>query len=75
MTSEEKAARTKGVIIGMVIAAGMIAKEDDVLAEEILGNAGVTTAAKAKAAGVDQYDIDMLKEVFGYIADRKKSAA
>lgn len=62
------AATSKGVGIGMVIAAALIAEWDDTRAAEILHAAGLTTIKDMKAAGCDDYDIDKLRAVIRNIA-------
>jgi hypothetical protein len=67
--------RKQGVGIGMVIAAALVADDDPVKAEEILQAVNMTTAAKMRAKGVDDYDIGKLKTVIQDIANRERNTA
>lgn len=58
-----KEAETRGVGIGMAIAAGIIAEWDDVRATEILQAAGFHSFNDLREAGVDDYDIKLLRRV------------
>jgi len=45
---------------------------EQVAVEEILAGAGLTTRAKMKALGVDNYDLDRLKPIFTIFSRRAK---
>lgn len=68
-----RAELNKAVGRGMVIAAAMIAKSDDVLASEILHAAGLTTARAMRSCGCDDYDIGQLEAVIQNIAQRERN--
>lgn len=56
----------RGFNTGMVVAAAICvsAHGEEVVAEEILRCAGLTTRKAAKAAGADDYDLKILRPVF-----------
>lgn len=64
-------AESNAIGVGMVIAAAIIADHNDVLAEEVLGAAGLETVAEMRAAGCDAYDVMRLRRVIRNIANRK----
>lgn len=66
--------RDHGVEIGMVIAAAICTRYhgEDVLAEEILGAAGLTTMADMRRIGADAYDVLALRGVLKTLARRKR---
>lgn len=70
-----KEAESRGVGIGMAIAAAIVAPDDDVKAAEILHAIGLTTKAELQRAGVDDYDIEKLSFTLKCIADRAKATA
>lgn len=70
-----KEAESRGVGIGMAIAAAIVAPDDDVKAAEILHAIGLTTKAELRRAGVDGYDIEKLSFTLKCIADRAKATA
>lgn len=70
MTAEEREAERRGIGVGMVIAAAIIADHDPTYAEEILNAAGLTSTAAMRAAGCDGYDILKLRAVLLNIARR-----
>jgi hypothetical protein len=70
MTAEEREAERRGIGVGMVIAAAIIADHDPIYAEEILNAAGLTSTAAMRAAGCDGYDILKLRALLLNIARR-----
>lgn len=62
---------------GIVYAAGWLASAhgEDGLAEELLESADLTTAAKCRKAGAEEYDIQNCRRPFSYIAQRKRNTA
>jgi hypothetical protein len=62
---------------GMAVAAGIIMQGwgDDVLAEEILSNAGLTTVRAMREAGVETYDIKLCAPVLHIFRERERSKA
>jgi hypothetical protein len=68
-TKEQDEWHRRGFNAGMAVAAGICvsAHGEEVVAEEILGAAGLNTHAKAKAAGVDNYDLRILRPVFAHM--------
>ena len=67
-----RADQSRGIGIGMVIAAAIVAQHDDTLAEELLHVTGMTTVAALRAGGCDDYDIVKLRFVIQNIAVRKR---
>lgn len=63
------------VTVGIVIAAGIVMSGhgEDTIAEDLLRAAGVTSAEKAKAVGVDDYDIEILAPVFAALSRKDPS--
>lgn len=53
-----------GLIVGMTIAAGIVvsAYDNPTIAEEIIG-AGALDVALCKKAGVDDYDLELLRDI------------
>lgn len=74
-SAREREIEKRGIGIGMVIAAAIIADHDPVYAEEILGAAGLTTTAAMRAEGCEPYDILKLKRVVQHIAQRRANTA
>lgn len=62
---------------GIVYAAGWLASAhgEDGLAEELLESADLTTAAKCRQAGAEEYDIQNCRGPLSYIAQRKRNLA
>lgn len=56
----------KGLAHGIILAASICVKAhgQEVVAEEILRAAGLTTRKEAKAAGATDYDLKILRPVF-----------
>lgn len=73
MADQLKQAESRGVGIGMAIAAAIVADWDDVRAGEILSCAGLTTFDDLRSAGVDDYDIKKLRFVVKNIAQRERN--
>lgn len=46
---------------------------EEVAVEEILSGAKLTTRAKMKALGVDDYDLDILKPIFKTLREHRRS--
>lgn len=67
-----KAAESRGVGIGMCIAAAIIADHSPTYAREILGAAALETVAEMRALGVDDYDIKKLRFVIRDIAASRR---
>lgn len=69
--------RSNAVGCGMAIAAGIIMScwGEEVMAEEILSAAGLTTVAAMKEAGVDMYDIRLCAPVLRTFRDRARDKA
>lgn len=65
-TKEQDYWHERGFASGIAVACAIMVGTwgEEVAAEEILGSAGLTTRAKMKALGVDDYDLDQLKPVF-----------
>lgn len=68
-TEDQDKHHARGFAAGMAVAAAIAAGTmgDDVTAEEILGANNMTTRAKAKRMGADDYDLDILKPVFAHM--------
>lgn len=73
-TKEQDRWHERGFASGTAVACAIMVDVwgEEVAAEEILCAAGLVTAAKMKALGVDQYDIDRVKPVLKTIRDRKR---
>lgn len=73
-TADQDEHHRKGFNIGMVVAASICvsAHGAEVEAEEILNNVGLNTRAKAKAAGVDDYDLKILRPIFQHINNKRR---
>lgn len=70
--AELKQFQSNAVGVGMVIAAAIIADDNDVLAEEILCAAGLETVARMRKVGCDDYDINKLRPVVTNMNRRKR---
>lgn len=59
----------KGLAHGVILAASICVKAhgQEVVAEEILRAAGLTTHREAKAAGASDYDLEILRPVFQHM--------
>lgn len=64
----------RGFAAGIAVACAIMVDVwgEEVQAEEIMSGAGLTTRAKMKALGVDEYDLERLKPVFKTLASRRK---
>jgi hypothetical protein len=74
MTPEQNKWHLRGFASGICVAAATVAGtfDEPVVAEEILGSAGLTTRAKCKRLGVDDYDLDQLKPIFATLRRKAK---
>lgn len=61
--------------IGMCIAAGILMSGwgEDTMAAEIIGAANLDTIDKMRAAGVDEYDIDLLRPVTEHLESQRQA--
>lgn len=75
ITSRLKKAHSDGIGVGMVISAAIIADQDPVYAEEILGAAGVQSVADMRAIGCDDYDIDQLRDLVKEMQRRRRRSS
>lgn len=68
-TKAQDAIHAQGFAAGMAVAAAIASGTmgDDVTAQEILGAGGLTSRAKAKRMGADDYDLNILKPVFAHM--------
>lgn len=57
----------RGFAAGVAVSAAICSGQCDVTAEEILLAAGLSSRAKAKRMGADDYDLDILKPVFAHM--------
>lgn len=72
-TKEQDDWHKRGFATGIAVACSTMVNiwGEEVAAEEILSGAGLTTRAKMKALGVDDYDLDILRPVFKTIRARR----
>lgn len=73
-TADQDKHHRQGFNIGIVVAASILMSTHgaEVEAEELLHNVGLSTRAKAKAAGVDDYDLKILRPVFRHINNKRR---
>lgn len=73
-TKEQDRWHEKGYAAGVALACALMVDVwgEEVAAEEILSATGLTTRAKMKKLGVDDYDLVRLKPVFKTMASRTK---
>lgn len=73
-TAEQDKWHAKGFAAGIAVAAAIAAGTmgDEVTAEEILGAANMTTRAKGKSMGADDYDLKILAPVFKHMRVTRK---
>jgi hypothetical protein len=71
----ENLKKVAGFEAGIVYAAGWLAQAhgEDSLAEELLESADLTTAARCRKAGAEEYDIQNCKAPLSYIAQRARN--
>jgi hypothetical protein len=70
-TKEQDLWHERGFASGIAVACSTMVGVwgEEVAAEEILRAAGLTTRAKMKVLGVDNYDLDILRPIFKAIRD------
>lgn len=68
-TADQDKLHKRGFDAGMMVAAAICvsAHGEEVVAEEILRCAGITTRAEGKARGGDAYDLKILRPVFQHM--------
>lgn len=73
-TKEQDAWHQRGFASGIAVACSTMFGTwgEQVPVEEILAGAGLTTSAKMKRLGVDDYDVNILKPVFKVMRERKQ---
>lgn len=73
-TKEQDKWHHRGYAAGVAIACAIVVDVwgEEVQAEEVMRATGLTTRAKMKRLGVDDYDLDRLKPVFKTLATRSK---
>lgn len=64
----------RGMVVGMALACSIVQRSFDqpTIVEEVLGAAGLTTPAQLRAAGVDDYDINILSPIMKTMRERRK---
>jgi hypothetical protein len=72
-TKEQDLWHHRGFAAGIAVACSTIfgVWGESVAVEEILGGANLTTRAKMKALGVDNYDLDILRPVFKRLREHR----
>jgi hypothetical protein len=73
MTKQPQTHHDRGFACGVATACGIIiqAHDNQVVVREVLNATGLDTRQKLKRAGVDDYDLDLLRAVLRDIKRRK----
>lgn len=77
MTKEQDEWHKRGFATGIAVACSTMfgVWGEEVAVREILGGANLTTRAKMKALGVDDYDLDILDPIFKTLRNEKRRRA